>query len=257
MNPYVHRSLFTSLSLMLLSACAPLDTTEQVCRLMPELDSSTVALTRAFDDLASTEESVLESSMNVLIDTISSLLDVAPNEIEASLTSLDRSYREVRLALINVGFDGKIAVNDVATSNALASLRRSDVIRASEKLEKFVELECRTNFESPIPPARGDGATLPTPIQTPEEADEYPFVVEDELSSLAAYGYLLITGRDVTLTNDEAICVGRFVSNAAQGAANLDDVVLESLVSQSLMKCRGGATTSTALDGAEPTGSGD
>lgn len=257
MNPFLQRSLVGSLSLILLSACAPLDTTEQVCRLMPELDSSTVALNRAFDDLAATEESVLKSSMNVLIDTISSLLDGAPTEIEGSLTTLDRSYREVRLALMNVGFDGKIAVNDDATNNALASLRRSDVIRASEKLESFVEQQCRTKFDSPIPPAQGDGATLPTPIQTPEEADEYPFVVEDEPSSLAAYGYLLITGRDVTLTNDEATCVGRFVSNAAQGVANLDDVVLENLITQSLMKCRGGATTSTALDGAEQTGSGD
>ena len=257
MNRFLQSSLVGSLAFILLSACAPLDTTEQVCRLMPELDSSTVALNRAFDDLAATEESVLESSMNVLIDTISSLLDGAPTEIEGSLTTLDRAYREVWLALMNVGFDGKIAVNDVATSNALASLRRSDVIRASEKLESFVERQCRTKFDSPIPPAQGDGATLPTPIQTPEEADEYPFVVEDEPSSLAAYGYLLITARDIILTNDEAICVGRFVSDAAQGATNLDDVVLENLVTQSLMKCRGGITTSSAPDGAEPAGSGD
>lgn len=227
------------------AACAPLDTTEQVCRLMPELDSSTVALDRAFDDLAATEAAVLESSMSVFIDTVSSLLDNAPTEIESALTTLDRAYREVRLALINVDFDGKIAVNDTATTNSLANLRRADVIRASERLETFVEERCRTQIDSPIPPAMGDGVTLPTPIQTPEEADEYPFVVEDEPSSLTAYGFLLVNGREVVLLDDEAECVGRTVSEAAQGISRPDDDTLDSLVTQALTKCRGGASSST------------
>ena len=227
------------------TGCAPLDTTEQVCRLMPELDSSTVALDRAFDDLAATEASVLESSMTVLIDTISALLDGAPPEIEGSLTTLDRAYREVRLALVNVDFDGKIAVNDTATNNSLSNLRRADVIRASDRLETFVEERCRTKIESPVPPALGDGATLPTPIQTPEESDEYPYVVEDEPSSLTAYGFLLVSGREVTLTDTEAECVGRTVSEAAQAISSPDDSTLDALVTRALSNCQREAPSST------------
>jgi hypothetical protein len=247
MNMRSHASFVVGIVLLAVSACAPLDTTEQVCRLMPELDSSTVALDRAFDDLAATDPGVLESSLSVLIDTITSLLDGAPTEIESSLSTLDRSYREVRLALINVDFDGKIAVNDAATTNALSNLRRSDVIRASERLEAFVEERCSTRFDAPIPPALGDGATLPTPIQTPEETDEYPFVVEDEPSSLTAYGFLLVNGRGVTLSDDEAECVGRSVSIAAQDVGNPDDATLDALVSQALSRCQGGASTSTTV----------
>ena len=212
---------------------------------MPELDSSTVALDRAFDDLAATEASVLESSMTVLIDTISALLDGAPPEIEGSLTTLDRAYREARLALVNVDFDGKIAVNDTATNNSLSNLRRADVIRASDRLETFVEERCRTKIESPVPPALGDGATLPTPIQTPEDSDEYPYVVEDEPSSLMAYGYLLVSGREVTLTDNEAECVGRTVSEAAQSISSPDDSTLDALVTRALSKCQREAPSST------------
>jgi len=229
------------------SSCAPLDTTEQVCRLMPELSSSTVALDRAFEDLAATEASVIESSLTVLIDTISSILDDAPSEIETSLATLDRAYREVRVALINVGYDGKIAVNDSATAIALSNLRRTDVIRAGERLEVFVDKRCLTTFDSPIPPAMGDGATLPTPIQTPEEADEYPFVVEDEPSSLTAYGYLLVSGRGLSLTDTEAECLGRSVSAAAQEFSNPDDAMLDSLVSEALLNCRGGVPPTSSV----------
>lgn len=233
--------------------CAPLDSTRQVCRLMPELDSSTVALDRAFGDLAKVDPAVLESSLNVLIDTFSSLLDAPPAEIEEALAVLDRAYREVRLALVNVDFDGKIAVNDLATINALSGLRRSDVIRANDRLETFVEQRCNTELESPVPPALGDGDTLPTPIQTPDEVEEYPFVVEDEPSSLTAYGYLLVSGREVTLDDTQAECVGRTVSNAVQDGVAVDDESMTVLVSRALDKCAGSTATSSTV----PVGTND
>jgi hypothetical protein len=214
---------------------------------MPELDSSTVALDQAFDDLAEVDPAVLESSLEVLIDTFASLLDAPPVEIESSLEVLDRAYREVRLALINVEYEGKIAVNDSATMNALSGLRRSEVLRANGRLETFVEQRCDTELETPVPPALGDGATLPTPMQTPDEVEEYPFVVEDQPSSLTAYGYLLVNGRDVTLDDATAECVGRSVSNAVQEGVAVDDDSLEALVSRALAECTVSSGTSTTI----------
>lgn len=234
-------------------ACAPLDTTRQVCRLMPELESSTVALDRAFSDLAGTDPAVLESSLGVLIDTVDTLRDDPPADIESSLSVIDRTYREIRVALINVSYDGKIAVNDSTTINALASLRRSEVIRATERLGAFVERRCDTQLNAPIPPALGDGATLPTPIQTPDAVEEYPFVVEDEPSSLTAYGYLVASGRNATIDDAEAECVGRSVSNAVQEGGATDDSVLEELVTRALTDC----TVTRAPESTVANGAGD
>lgn len=234
----------------LMIACAPLDSTNQVCRLMPELDSSTVALAVAFQDLAEVDSAVLESSLTVLLDTLNSLLDSPPTEIESSLLALDRAYKEVRVALVNVDFDGKIAVNDAATINALSGLRRSNVIRANQRLELFVEQRCDADLEAPVPPALGDGATLPTPIQTPEETEEYPFVVEDEPSSLRAYGYLLVAGREILIDEVQAECIGRFVSNAALETGSIDDSTLAALVDRALDECTQTPPTSTVSPGA-------
>ena len=236
--------------LVVMIACAPLDSTNQVCRLMPELDSSSVALDQAFKDLADVDPAVLESSLSVLIDTLSSLLDSPPSEIESSLATLDRAYREVRMALVNVEFDGKIAVNDSATVNALSALRRMEVIRANQRLESFVAERCDSDLETPVPPAMGGGTTLPTPIQTPEEAEEYPFVVEDEPSSLTAYGYLLVAGREALIDDAQAECVGRSVSVAAQESGVTDDSSLEALIDRALIQC----TTRTATSTISPNG---
>lgn len=245
------------LTMISTAACAPLDSTGQVCRLMPELDSSTVALSQAFGDLSTTDAAVLESSLNVLIETIDSLRENPPAAIESSLSTLDRAYREVRVALLNVDYDGAIAVNDLATINALGNLRRGDVIRASASLEKFVESNCRTDFNSPLPSAMANGPTLPTPIGVPGEVEEYPFVVEDEPSSLTAYGYLLVNGRGIELTDQQAECVGRTVSDAAQGISNPDDTTLDALVKQALSKCFSVTTppkTSVGVPGASSSG---
>lgn len=238
------------ISLVLASAaCAPLDSTGQVCRLMPELDSSTVAIAVAFEDLAQVDSAVLESSLSVLIDTLNSLLESPPSEIEDSLLVLDRAYREVRVALINVDFDGKLAVNDAATINALSGLRRSDVIRAFQRLDRFVAERCNADLESPIPPAMGDGTSLPTPIQTPDETEEYPFVVEDEPSALTAYGYLLVAGREIVIDDAQAECVGRSVSNAALESGSTDDSVLDAMIDRALSECTVSSATSTTSAG--------
>ena len=127
------------------------------------------------------------------------------------------------------------------------------MIRANDRLETFVEQRCNTELESPVPPALGDGDTLPTPIQTPDGVEEYPFVVEDEPSSLTAYGYLLVSGREVTLDDTQAECVGRTVSNAVQDGVAVDDESMTVLVSRALDQCTDSTTTSSTL----PAGTND
>jgi hypothetical protein len=229
--------LVCGLAMIVLGACADLESSTRICRLMPELESSSVALDRAFDDLTLVDGSLLQSSLTVLGETLDAMRDGAPTEIADSLDTLDRAYREIAQALANVDFDGKLAINDSASLNAIESLKRSENLRASQRLERFVEERCQRTFDAPVPPQFGSGTTLPTPIQIPEETEEYPFVVEDEESALASYGYVLIADRDLVVDATQAACIGGVVTELSLTVSVPDDESLKRFIDVALERC--------------------
>jgi hypothetical protein len=212
---------------------------------MPELQSSSVAVDGAFADLASIDGSVLQSSLAVLGETFSAMRVDAPAEVAASLEVLDRAYREVTQALANVDFDGKLAINDATAIDAIQNLKRSENLRASRVLERFVDLRCKRTYEAPVPPQFGGGSTLPTPILNPEDLEDYPFVVDDEESALAAYGLLLVANLEVSLNYTQAACVGRVVTDLGQSVTRPDDASLVSFVGIALAACAPPSTTTS------------
>jgi hypothetical protein len=222
---------------ILMSSCADLESSSKVCRLMPELESSSVALDRAFDDLAMVDSSLLRSSLTVLGGTLAAMREDAPLAIAESLETLDRAYREVNQALANVDFDGRLAINDGASLNAIDGLKRSENLQASQRLERFVESRCKRSFDAPVPPQFGGGTTLPTPIQTPTDSEEYPFVVNDEESVLASYGYVLVADRGVSVDKVQATCIGRVVGELSLAVTAPDDEDLDRFVDDALERC--------------------
>lgn len=239
------------LAMVILGSCAELESSSRICRLMPELESSSVALDRAFDDLSTVDPTLLRSSIAVLGETLAAMREDAPLEVADSLETLDRAYREITQALANVDFDGRLAINDSASLNSIESLKRSENLRASRRLENFVEQRCRQAFDAPIPPQFIGGTTLPTPIQLPDGSEEYPFVVDDEDSAFASYGYVLVATREVVVDVDQATCIGRVVTDLglASGAA-ADDDALNQFIDVALARCVtaiGQNTTSTVV----------
>lgn len=224
-------------SMTVLMSCAELESSSRICRLMPELESSSVALDLAFDDLSAVDPTLLRSSLAVLGETLSGMLEGAPLEIADSLETLDRAYREISQALANVDFDGRLAINDSASLNAIDSLKRSENLRASRRLENFVEDRCRRAFDAPVPPQFGGGTTLPTPLQLPDNSEEYPFVVDDEDSALASYGYVLVADRGVVVDAVQATCIGRVVTDLGLAVTAPDDKALERYIDIALGRC--------------------
>ena len=247
----VKKMIACGVLLVMTSSCGELESSSRACRLMPELESSAVALDRAFDDLAMVDASLLRSSLTVLRDTLSAMREDSPLEITESLEVLDRAYREVAQALANVDFDGRLAINDAASLNAIEGLKRSENLRASQRLERFVQDRCQRTFDAPVPPQFGGGTTLPIPIQIPEDTEEYPYVVNDEESALASYGYVLVADRELVVDESQATCIGRVVSDLSQNVVAPSDDDLARFVDVALQRCLPsegtGKTTSTAV----------
>lgn len=236
------RMLFGITPLITLLGCADLESSDRLCSLMPELQSSAVALDQAFADLSRVDSAVLQSSIEVMVATVESIAEDAPSSIDPSLETIDRAFREVRQALRNVQFDGKIAVNDTAVLNAIDALKRSDYLAASRRLDSYVADECERSYEAPVPPQMGSGTTLPLPIQDSQAPEEYPFVLENESSALAAYGFMLLANRELTASTEQAICVGKVVTDLSQdqvdaGVIELDDLALEKFLDVAIRRC--------------------
>jgi hypothetical protein len=208
---------------LVLSGCSRADEVSSLCRRAPELESSLVAVNEGLGNLGATSSAVLQSSFAVLLDTLSVMRELPPREVQGSLDTVERAYREVYVALRNVYWDPSLAESDRNVSLSLANLTRNDNVRAIADLEKFVAERCSGDLYASAPRIDGDATTLPSPVPIVDPPEEYGYVFDDEPSAMASYGYLLANSRGVFPTEIEAQCVGKFVTEAAQVSIFDDD----------------------------------
>ena len=69
-----------------------------------------------------------------------------------------------------------------------------------------------------------------------EPPEEYEYLFDDEPSALTSYGYLVASTRSVSLTEEQARCVGQSVTEAAQTVV-LDDPGFEAAVLTAFRRC--------------------
>lgn len=233
---------------LVVTACSTADEISGVCRRSTELESSLVAVNEGLGDLSGTSSAVLQSSFAVLLDTLSVMLELPPRDARADLEVVDRAYREVYLALRNVYWDPSLAETDANVARSVENLSRNDNVRALVDLKEFIAANCARGLNATAPLVAGDATTLPAPEPVVEPPEEYEYLFDDEPSAMASYGYLLTNLRGVTVTDAQAICIGREVTNAAQ-ATVFDDPGLDAAVTEAFRAC--------AVDGfSSPTSAG-
>lgn len=224
------------LAFLLLAGCSRDEEVSALCRRAPELESSLVAVNEGLAELGTASSVVLQSSFAVLLDTLSVMLEVPPREARADLETVERAYREVSIALRNVYWDTSLAVNDTNVRISLENLSRSDNVAALEDIKEITADLCLEEISSEVPLLDGDSTTLPAPVPVVEPLEEYEFVFDDEPSAMASYGYLIAGGRSVSLTESEATCVGKSVTDAAQNSV-FDDEQFERVVDEAMALC--------------------
>ena len=224
------------LVVLLLAGCSRAEEVSALCRRAPELESSLVAVNEGLAELGTASSVVLQSSFAVLLDTLSVMLEVPPREARADLETVERAYREVSIALRNVYWDTSLAVNDSNVRVSLENLSRSDNVAALDQLKEITADLCSEEISTDAPLLNGDATTLPAPAPVVEPLEEYEFLFDDEPSAMASYGYLIASGRSVSLTESEATCVGKAVTDAAQVAV-FDDEQFERVVDEAMGRC--------------------
>ena len=227
-----------------LSACSRNAEVSALCRRSPELESSLVAVNENLANLGAASSGITQSSLAVLLDTLGVMLELPPREARENLEKVERAYREVSIALRNVYWDLSLAVNDMNVLLSLENLSREDNVRALNDLERVIERLCAKSLDAEAPLFDGNSTTLPPPQVVVEPLEEYEYLFDDEPSAMASYGFLIASGRGVTLTPEQAVCVGSRVTEAAQSAI-LDDNQFESAVSEALSACSTSSSVAT------------
>lgn len=232
----MRRGVVSLLALVLVTGCSRTEEISALCRRAPELESSLVAVNDGLAELGSASSVVLQSSFAVLLDTLSVMLEVPPREAKPHLEIVERAYREVSIALRNVYWDMSLAVNDNNVRISLENLSREDNVAALNDLKEVVENLCSSGISTGAPLLAGDATTLPPPEIVVEPLDEYEYLFDDEPSAMASYGYLVASGRSVSISDGEATCVGKAVTDASQSAV-LTDAEFEAVVDDALESC--------------------
>ena len=225
----------TGLSLAI-TGCSRTEEISALCLRSPELESSLVAVNEGLGSLGDASSAVLQSSFAVLLDTLGVMLELPPPDVRGDLETVDRAYREVYVAMRNVYWDPSLAATDANVSRSVENLSRTDNVRALDDLKEFIAEWCARELDATAPLVAGDATTLPAPVPVVEPPEEYEYLFDDEPSALTSYGYLVASTRSVTLTEEQARCVGQSVTEAAQTVV-LDDPGFEAAVLTAFRRC--------------------
>ena len=224
-----------------LVGCGATSSSASTCALGPEFESSVVASTETFDDFSRTSPRQLQSSMSVLLLSVSRMLEVAPPDIVEELEVIERSYSEVSVALQAVAWDTSIADSDPLVAQALQVLTRDEVIESMATLRDFFTTECDSELKAL--PRLDDGAatTLPTPLANtdPDEYIESTLDFDGEESALRSYGTYVADQYGEAVTDEQASCIGLALVTRSESNVPETPSQYESFVIDTIARCVG------------------
>ena len=237
---YLMKRLLTCVVLSLgLASCGETSSSTATCAFGPEFESSIVATGTAFEDFSKTTPRQLQSTMSVLLLSLSRMREVAPDSISASLERAERAYSEVSIALQAISWDTSIADSDPLVAQSLQVLARSETIEAMTDLREFFASSCKTELKA-LPTREVAGATtLPTPIGNidPNSFTESSSDFDTEESALRAYGYYVADQVGEKISDDQALCVGTALLVAAESTTPVNDAQYDAFVIDAIASC--------------------
>ena len=228
-------------ALVLVVGCGETSSVTATCALGPEFESSVVAADAAFENFSKTSPRQLQSTMSVLLLSLSRMRDVAPNQVATPLENAERAYLEVSVALQAISWDTAIADADPLVAQALQVLAREDTIEAMTALREFFTESCKTELKA-LPSRDVAGATtLPAPIGNidPNSFNENSPDFDTEQSALRAYGLYVASEVGEEVTDQQAICLGNELLNISESAPPLSDEEYDAFVIEAITRCVG------------------
>ena len=216
-----------------------------LCRRVPALESSLLAVRGQIENLSTTSPDGLESSVTGLISLLQDLNEFPPPAVSADVAVLLRAYEELSVTLRNVYWDGTVGSTDPAVASSVANLARSDNAEALAGVRAFVERECESTLPGPVGAPVIDATTLPPPPPVVEPMDEGDRIYDAEESRLRSFGYLIAGSVGMAITSPQALCVGKWVGESFDELGSESDRVYEEAVQNAMQACVFAPATTT------------
>ena len=238
-NVVMRRFAFVAIALVSLLGCGSTTSIKKTCALGPEFESSVVAAQSAFDDFSKSTPRQLQSTLSVLLLSLSRMLEVAPGDIARPLEVAQRAYSEISVALQGISWDTAIAVSDPVVGQSLQVLSRSDTIEAMATLREFFASTCQSDLKA-LPSRDLAGATtLPAPIGNvdPNTFNEDLPDFDTERSALRAYGLYVAEQVGEQVSDDQAVCIGNELLAVSEKSTPVTNDQYESFVRDAITRC--------------------
>jgi hypothetical protein len=208
-----------------------------VCSRAPELESSLVAVDVAIASMSDVSARQLQSMFAVLLSSLESIREVAPVDLVDQFSQVDRAYHSVSVALQNVYWEGSVGVSDAAVLASIEDLSRNDNVDALTNVRSFVAEFCQIDLQSGVNKAPGDAVNLPAPSVDVEPQPDLNTGFDNEESALRSYAYFVADQVGLALTSEQALCVGKILSDEIIENGTLSDQAYDVLVTSTFDKC--------------------
>jgi hypothetical protein len=232
------RALFSaSAVVLLLAACGETQETRALCSHAAELESSLVATGVAVENFSTTSPRQLQSTVAVLTGTLSIINDIAPSSVKTDIEQTMRSYEELSVALQNVYWDGTVAETDQNVQNALLNLSRNDNVESLDSLRSFVSEQCKVQISQGINATPGDDQSIGSTSVVIDPQPDLNYGFDNEETAIKSYAYFIASQRGLTISEQQALCLGELMMNVALDNATVTDAVFDATLDTSLKKC--------------------
>jgi len=220
-----------------LVSCGEAQETRALCSHAPELESSLVATGVAVDGFSTISPRQLQSTVAVLTGTLALINDIAPSSVKSDIEQTMRAYEELAVALQNVYWDGTVARTDSNVQNATQNLARNDNVEALESLRLFISDQCKVLISQGINAAPGDDQSISATSVVIDPQPDINYGFDNEETAIKSYAMFITSQRGITITDEQALCLGELMMNIASGNPTLDDEIYEASLNASFVKC--------------------
>ena len=205
----MRRLLAVVVLLSLATGCSEKTATD-ICGRRTSLASVTGVLSQGIDALAAETAGALRldiiANQNILIAARSD----APQGVASSIDEVLKAYSNLEAALDAVDWDLAVAATDAGVQQEIDSVTSGSALTASTTVESYLFAKCGAPMESStdvvapatLPPSTQLGTDITDPDTSTTNAD----------SEVTALGLLIGNSFQLTLTVEEATCLGEEVS---------------------------------------------
>lgn len=200
---------------VLLASCSQNAERDAICDRANRWNLASSSMAEISSSIAATSPGRLQDVFTEVVATLSIMGEVAPTKIKLSIEKLRDAYISLATALEDLGWYGALIEKDPAAMSAAVRLASDELTRAQSDLVEYIDVECSVLIKSPADQFLSTGTTLPDPV-IQDDSKELPDTgFDNDASVLEAFGYVVAERFDVAITQTQASCVGKLLSDNA------------------------------------------